>query len=137
NFEHKLLSSIFGRHATRRALLTGHRIHMAKYIPEPIHYRVRQRRPGEGFDIGLQMRRVARAGKYDMRARFVAAEAISHIRHIDTAAAADGKAEWVIEVDVCRVDLSPFDQLDRKSTRLNSSHVKISYAVFCLKKKSK
>src|SRR5690606_40083042 len=27
------------------------------------------------------------------------------------------------------------DMLDRKSTRLNSSHVKISYAVFCLKKK--
>src|SRR5690554_7371378 len=26
---------------------------------------------------------------------------------------------------------------DRKSTRLNSSHVRISYAVFCLKKKSK
>src|SRR5690606_40868533 len=26
-------------------------------------------------------------------------------------------------------------QEDRKSTRLNSSHVKISYAVFCLKKK--
>src|SRR5690606_41093308 len=25
---------------------------------------------------------------------------------------------------------------DRKSTRLNSSHVKISYAVFCLKKKT-
>src|SRR5690606_34135977 len=28
-----------------------------------------------------------------------------------------------------------FPYLDRKSTRLNSSHVKISYAVFCLKKK--
>src|SRR5690606_39426568 len=27
--------------------------------------------------------------------------------------------------------------VDRKSTRLNSSHVKISYAVFCLKKKIK
>src|SRR5690606_40879535 len=27
------------------------------------------------------------------------------------------------------------DARDRKSTRLNSSHVKISYAVFCLKKK--
>src|SRR5690606_40931748 len=27
------------------------------------------------------------------------------------------------------------DAKDRKSTRLNSSHVKISYAVFCLKKK--
>src|SRR5258705_7870384 len=28
-------------------------------------------------------------------------------------------------------------QLDRKSTRLNSSHLGISYAVFCLKKKKK
>src|SRR5690606_41738590 len=31
---------------------------------------------------------------------------------------------------VTAVDL--FEPLDRKSTRLNSSHVKISYAVFCL-----
>src|SRR5215475_15240057 len=30
---------------------------------------------------------------------------------------------------------SKVDCEDRKSTRLNSSHVKISYAVFCLKKK--
>src|SRR5256885_13583985 len=29
------------------------------------------------------------------------------------------------------------DDLDRKSTRLNSSHLVISYAVFCLKKKKK
>src|SRR5690606_13751161 len=29
------------------------------------------------------------------------------------------------------------ERRDRKSTRLNSSHVKISYAVFCLKKKKK
>src|SRR5438874_6232017 len=29
------------------------------------------------------------------------------------------------------------DSQDRKSTRLNSSHVEISYAVFCLKKKKK
>src|SRR3989442_6113812 len=28
-------------------------------------------------------------------------------------------------------------QVDRKSTRLNSSHVRISYAVFCLKKKKR
>src|SRR3712207_7649297 len=28
-------------------------------------------------------------------------------------------------------------ELDRKSTRLNSSHANISYAVFCLKKKKK
>src|SRR5437868_12715885 len=31
----------------------------------------------------------------------------------------------------------PDRSLDRKSTRLNSSHVSISYAVFCLKKKKK
>src|SRR5690348_18429351 len=29
----------------------------------------------------------------------------------------------------------PADAIDRKSTRLNSSHPSISYAVFCLKKK--
>src|SRR5699024_11457604 len=33
------------------------------------------------------------------------------------------------------VDIMEFVKLDRKSTRLNSSHVSISYAVFCLKKK--
>src|SRR5690606_42134943 len=32
-------------------------------------------------------------------------------------------------------DIAAAVQVDRKSTRLNSSHVKISYAVFCLKKK--
>src|SRR2546430_17551923 len=31
--------------------------------------------------------------------------------------------------------LESLDQTDRKSTRLNSSHSQISYAVFCLKKK--
>src|SRR5690606_39759215 len=40
------------------------------------------------------------------------------------------------------IPVKPFCSLgirfeDRKSTRLNSSHVKISYAVFCLKKKNK
>src|SRR5690554_7662034 len=33
--------------------------------------------------------------------------------------------------------LSYQHRADRKSTRLNSSHVRISYAVFCLKKKKK
>src|SRR5205085_3711765 len=33
-------------------------------------------------------------------------------------------------------DQEPRDDVDRKSTRLNSSHSQISYAVFCLKKKS-
>src|SRR5690606_11848077 len=37
-------------------------------------------------------------------------------------------------LDAVRLEI---DGQDRKSTRLNSSHVKISYAVFCLKKKNK
>src|SRR5258707_6809305 len=38
----------------------------------------------------------------------------------------------------CSVETrSPSAGLDRKSTRLNSSHANISYAVFCLKKKKK
>src|SRR5690242_21485611 len=35
----------------------------------------------------------------------------------------------------CSISVGLF--LDRKSTRLNSSHMSISYAVFCLKKKKK
>src|SRR5438132_9328340 len=35
----------------------------------------------------------------------------------------------------CKVDFLHNNGVDRKSTRLNSSHTVISYAVFCLKKK--
>src|SRR3989475_6241942 len=41
---------------------------------------------------------------------------------------------WARGLDYSRV---PLDISDRKSTRLNSSHSQISYAVFCLKKKKK
>src|SRR5690554_7656298 len=37
--------------------------------------------------------------------------------------------------DYLSIQQDPGAPLDRKSTRLNSSHVRISYAVFCLKKK--
>src|SRR3712207_8398607 len=36
---------------------------------------------------------------------------------------------------MARVDQRAWSSSDRKSTRLNSSHANISYAVFCLKKK--
>src|SRR5690625_6592774 len=39
--------------------------------------------------------------------------------------------------DVNRAQIYAWRKGDRKSTRLNSSHVAISYAVFCLKKKKK
>src|SRR5438874_8898940 len=40
-----------------------------------------------------------------------------------------------VRCSICK--LSSKNHQDRKSTRLNSSHVEISYAVFCLKKKKK
>src|SRR5436190_7548160 len=39
--------------------------------------------------------------------------------------------------DVVDLAVQPGETVDRKSTRLNSSHTVISYAVFCLKKKKK
>src|SRR5690349_22156488 len=44
---------------------------------------------------------------------------------------------WKKQVSLGLIPYYMFFPQDRKSTRLNSSHVEISYAVFCLKKKSK
>src|SRR5699024_12676715 len=47
------------------------------------------------------------------------------------------KCFWFIFVGKAKViKFHLFSGRDRKSTRLNSSHVSISYAVFCLKKKT-
>src|SRR3989442_12214227 len=63
---------------------------------------------------------------------------------ICVAAGSEGtEPRYMLLVDPQHTPLAPlverlllaFDQGDRKSTRLNSSHVRISYAVFCLKKK--
>src|SRR5690349_22776613 len=59
------------------------------------------------------------------------------------ASGADGLADFAFRDAVADAhnhgivlhDNATHSQLDRKSTRLNSSHVEISYAVFCLKKK--
>src|SRR5258707_9609611 len=71
------------------------------------------------LDVGEQQRhRSGRRGFGLLRGR-AADEAQQH--HVKTEAAAPG----------------PVTLLDRKSTRLNTSHANISYAVFCLKKKKK
>src|SRR5690625_6217366 len=46
------------------------------------------------------------------------------------------RASDTAEISFDNVEI-PAENLDRKSTRLNSSHVAISYAVFCLKKKKR
>src|SRR5439155_21736359 len=45
------------------------------------------------------------------------------------------KPEFILRNAIKDTVLAVIGKLDRKSTRLNSSHVAISYAVFCLKKK--
>src|SRR5690606_22364721 len=66
----------------------------------------------------------------------VVAVTIGHVQHQDVLrhALAMG-ADRAILIDGDADLSSRATAKDRKSTRLNSSHVKISYAVFCLKKK--
>src|SRR2546430_13442538 len=69
-----------------------------------------------------------------LTARFVlvSADIIKDARGIGARLVHDGAASdsgWIACV--------PAGTRDRKSTRLNSSHSQISYAVFCLKKKTK
>src|SRR3712207_9371480 len=47
----------------------------------------------------------------------------------------DGVPRPAAGEEVAAIAPAPVGQRDRKSTRLNSSHANISYAVFCLKKK--
>src|SRR3712207_7893432 len=55
------------------------------------------------------------------------------VRNLRVAVAAEnGPVNLVRDVSF---DIAP-GEIDRKSTRLNSSHANISYAVFCLKKKN-
>src|SRR5690606_41868572 len=57
----------------------------------------------------------------------------SDLRSNGATAGSDAKFEKTPHCGPCHC---PDTGRDRKSTRLNSSHVKISYAVFCLKKKN-
>src|SRR3712207_7163715 len=67
----------------------------------------------------------------DPRAVFDALHACGRIRiHSDPAARLEA-------LTALATASSPGGGADRKSTRLNSSHANISYAVFCLKKKNK
>src|SRR5690242_20979067 len=85
------------------------------------------------------------AGKGTQASRIAAERGLAHIATGDMlrAAVRDGtplglEAKAVMaRGDLVSDDLiiAMFKERDRKSTRLNSSHMSISYAVFCLKKK--
>src|SRR3712207_8550117 len=62
----------------------------------------------------------------------VADPVVAHVRReAELEVRLDGVEPVLLEL----VGLELVEQADRKSTRLNSSHANISYAVFCLKKK--
>src|SRR3712207_8922701 len=66
------------------------------------------------------VRETATRGYLDLRLRPERRNAVKVLLFLDIG----GSMDWHVEID-------------RKSTRLNSSHANISYAVFCLKKKKK
>src|SRR5690606_41977804 len=93
-------------------LLTRHRP-----IPKPFPYTTLFRsRPVR------QVNRAATLGGFLVELR-VRLHILAHVRDRDPGAI------------ILALALDPHRVVDRKSTRLNSSHVKSSYAVFCLKKK--
>src|SRR5690606_40867992 len=54
---------------------------------------------------------------------------------LETTGVTSGCSPWLLSCLSSSISANLIIE-DRKSTRLNSSHVKISYAVFCLKKKT-
>src|SRR3712207_7577133 len=71
--------------------------------------------------------------------RLHGAGAVEVLPHPSSVTLACARLGWAVE-DTAVVTLvgRPVELLvDRKSTRLNSSHANISYAVFCLKKKTR
>src|SRR2546426_4562437 len=82
--------------------------------------------PGNSVFARASSRRDRSVFRDDMAARF-------------SAAARDGKEQREAVLPTVRAGLlrGSAPLRDRKSTRLNSSHLVISYAVFCLKKKKK
>src|SRR3712207_7404828 len=58
-------------------------------------------------------------------------------RRADRHVLEEPRGEARAQLRLAHLDREAGDRIDRKSTRLNSSHANISYAVFCLKKKNK
>src|SRR5215475_15850316 len=92
--------------------------------------------PGPGSCPVAQLRHGLR-GQHERSAQEVARVAAAHISWLRfQAPAEDHGVDDGRSLPLCHGRYSR-SVADRKSTRLNSSHVKISYAVFCLKKKKK
>src|SRR5438132_9091954 len=76
------------------------------------------------------------AGQWTMTGRTPDLQRYSPLTAINKANVKNLKASWTFFTFTLLIAVSGLYR-DRKSTRLNSSHTVISYAVFCLKKKKK
>src|SRR3712207_7817392 len=86
------------------------------------------------FFFFLMIRRPPRSTLFPYTTLFRSGTGIDAGEHARGGARRHGE-DHRVGVDVLRIGHRPGGQ-DRKSTRLNSSHANISYAVFCLKKKT-
>src|SRR3712207_4173943 len=79
-------------------------------------------------------------GDLDAVDGMLAPDYVSHTKILpDQEPGPEGEKRAIAQISAAfsNSDLRIEDQVDRKSTRLNSSHANISYAVFCLKKKKR
>src|SRR5256885_11476822 len=97
--------------------------------------------PFDGSDVRLHYKDyaqwLARQSEQTLRARSAEAEIIFRRVGITFAVYGDKDESGAGNERLIPFDLIPRVIPDRKSTRLNSSHLVISYAVFCLKKKKR
>src|SRR5690625_6725761 len=89
-------------------------------------------KPSVALDISRALGGFTREGDYYESDEYVLAASIGHLLGL-VAPNDPVRGKWTFT----HLPVIPpqFELKDRKSTRLNSSHVAISYAVFCLKKK--
>src|SRR2546429_1382607 len=89
------------------------------------------------FFFFLMIRRPPRSTLFPYTTLFRSGVAVGHHDEVDIATIGFELSERDGTLEIESDEAASEDGLDRKSTRLNSSHGYISYAVFCLKKKKK
>src|SRR3712207_8607741 len=100
--------------------------------------RARERFYEGGLEAALERSKPDRVYKRSLEGR-----AEAHLIALACSEAPRGRDRWSLRlladkaVELGIVEKVSHETVDRKSTRLNSSHANISYAVFCLKKKKK
>src|SRR5207249_10604759 len=105
----------------------------AAFGKDPRYIWVSRHRGGFGYNLGYPLWQLA---IYDRQTGRLFTQTDMYGSAMRPVLSSDGK--WLVYAT--RYDAETglrLRNLDRKSTRLNSSHVSISYAVFCLKKKNK